>query len=81
MIVAKLVQSLCNVMTKVNANANQDSQDPSVMNVCLNLKGTSVTNVPQPSMDTQTAKIVDVMSKDLKTRHVTKMESVLATKT
>ena len=50
----------------MNANANQDLQDSSVRNVL------------PPSMDTQTAKLVNVMSKDLK--HVTKKESVLATK-
>ena len=54
--------------TMVNANANQDSQDPGVMNVCRNLKGTSVKIVPPLSMDIQTAKLVNVMAKDPKTR-------------
>ena len=66
--VVQWVQRLCNATTTVNANANQDSQEPSVMNVCLNLKGTSVTNVLTLSMDTQLVKFVNVMSKDLKAK-------------
>ena len=54
----------------VNAIANQDSKDPSVMNVRLNLKGISVRNVLPPSMDTQTAHLVNAMSKDLKAKLV-----------
>ena len=59
-----LVQSLCNVTRKVNANASQDLQNPSVMNVCLNLKGTSVSNVLPLFMDTLIAKPAIVILKD-----------------
>ena len=62
------VQNPCNVTTMVNANANQVSQGPSVMSACLNLKGTSVKIVPPLSMDIQTAKLVNVMVKDPRTR-------------
>ena len=62
------VQNPCNVMTKVNANANQVSQGLNVMSACLDLKGTSAKIVPPLSMDIQTAKLVNVMAKDPKTR-------------
>ena len=62
------VQNPCNVMTKVNANANQVSQGSSVMSACLNLKETSAKIVPLLSMDIQTAKLVNAMTKDPRTR-------------
>ena len=72
------VQNPCNVMTKVNANANQVSQGPSVMNACLDLKGTSAKIVPPLSMDIQTAKLVNVMPKDQRTRTAMQKANVLA---
>ena len=72
------VQNPCNVTTKVNANAKQVSQGPSVMNACLNLKGTSVKIVPPLSMDIQTAKLVNVMPKDQRIRTAMQKANVLA---
>ena len=72
------VQNPCNVTTMVNANANQVSQGPGVMNACLNSKGTSVKIVPPLSMDIQTAKLVNVMAKDQRTKLAMQKANVLA---
>ena len=73
-----MVQNLCNVTMKVNAHAKQASVGQSAMNACLNLKGTCVKIVPPLSMDIQTAKLVNVMAKDQRTKLAMQKANVLA---
>ena len=73
-----MVQSPYNVMKMDNVSVSQDSPVSLAMNACLDLKGTSVTNVLQIFMDTRIVKPVNVMTRDQRTKHVTRKASVLA---
>ena len=73
-----MVQSPYNVMKMDNVSVSQDSPVSLAMNACLDLKGTSVTNVLQIFMDTRIVKPVNVMKRDQRTKHVTRKASVLA---
>ena len=73
-----MVQSPYNVMKMDNVSVNQDSPVSLAMNACLDLKGTSVTNVLQIFMDTRIVKPVNATMRDQRTKHVTRKASVLA---
>ena len=77
MIVILPVPNPYNVMKMDNASVSQDSPVSLVMNACLDLKGTSVTNVSQIFMDTRIVKPVNAIMRDQRTKHVTKKAGVV----